>query len=271
MTNDKFPGENKTGTVLAGLFLLLIGMAAILRQTILDFPSWIMSWPMILILVGIFIGLKHGFRGPGWIILIGLGSIFLADKILPGVNLKPFIWPFVIIAIGIFMIVGAGKRKKWMREHWRWHADCGPKKNMNFGNTGAEYITPMEAETDQGAGARSKSDSNELVDVTSILGSAKKVIFSKNFQGGDITNFMGGTEINCTQADINGLAKLDITQIFGGTKLIVPAHWTIKSTATSIFAGFEDKRTITNIAPDPNKVLLIDGTSVFGGIEIKSY
>lgn len=266
MKHDRFPNENKTGTVLAGIFLLIIGVIAILRQTILDFPSWIMSWPMILVLVGIFIGLKHGFRGPGWIMLIGLGSIFLADKIIPGVNLKPFIWPFIVIAIGIFMITGAGRRRKWMREHWTWEAHCN-EKNMNFRNENARYAVNTDIKTEN----KRKNDPNELVDVTSVLGSAKKVIFSKNFQGGDITNFMGGTEINCTQADINGVVKLDITQVFGGTKLIVPAHWTIKSTATSIFAGFEDKRAITNITPDPDKVLIIDGTSIFGGIEIKSY
>jgi len=265
MKHDKFPGENKTGTVLAGLFLLVIGVIAILRQTILDFPSWIMSWPMILIVVGIFIGLKHGFRGPGWIILIGLGSIFLADKVIPGVNLKPFIWPFVIIAVGIFMIIGGGRRRKWMREHWRWEHNCSEKKTMNFNNPAGQYADIPASDADN------KKDSNEFIDSTSILGSAKKVIFSKNFQGGDITNFLGGTEINCSQADINGIVKLDITQFFGGTKLIVPAHWTIKSSATSIFAGFEDKRAITNIVPDPNKVLMIDGTSIFGGIEIKSY
>ncbi|MBX2920600.1 MAG: hypothetical protein KF746_00310 [Chitinophagaceae bacterium] len=263
MKRNKFENENKTGTVLAGLFLLVIGVAAILRQTILDFPSWIMSWPMILILVGIFIGLKHGFRGPGWIILIGLGSIFLADKVIPGVNLKPFIWPLVIIAAGLFMIAGAGRRKKWIREHWELYND--EKKYMGFSNT-------EEADADTGATqTKSRKGTDELVEITSILGSAKKVIFSKDFQGGDITNFMGGTEINCTQADIKGVVHLDITQIFGGTKLIVPAHWTIKSTATSIFGGFEDKRNIMNIMPDPNKVLTIDGTSIFGGIEIKSY
>ena len=82
---------------------------------------------------------------------------------------------------------------------------------------------------------------------------------------------MGGTEINCSQAEITGRVKLDITQIFGGTKLIVPAHWTIKSTVTSIFGGFEDKRSPSGINSDPGKVLVLDGTTIFGGIEIKSY
>jgi predicted membrane protein len=258
--NRKHYNENRTGTVLAGLFLLLVGVAAILRQTIFDFPSWVLSWPMILIAVGIFIGLKHGFRGPGWIILIGLGCIFLADKVVPGADLKPFIWPFVIISIGLFMIFGASSRKKWMREKWGWD-----------GNDFAKNPDLSQGEAAPGDASYNVKDEDDFIDSTAILGSSKKVILSKNFKGGDITNFMGGAEINCSQAEITGRVKLDITQIFGGTKLIVPAHWTIKSTVTSIFGGFEDKRSPSGISPDPGKVLVLDGTTIFGGIEIKSY
>ncbi len=251
--------ENRTGTVLAGLFLLLVGIVAILRQTIFDFPSWVLSWPMILIAVGIFIGLKNGFRGPGWVILIGLGCIFLADKIVPGADLKPFIWPFIIIALGLFMIFGAGSRRRWMRQ--RWGVDEVDKREID---------SPAE-DNFSNAAFEAKDDNDDFVESTAILGSSKKVILSKNFKGGDITSFMGGTEINCSQAEITGRVKLDITQIFGGTKLIVPAHWTIKSTVTSIFGGFEDKRSPSGVNPDPDKVLVLDGTTIFGGIEIKSY
>ncbi len=245
--------------MLAGLFLLLIGVAAVLRQTIFDFPSWVLSWPMILVAVGIFIGLKHGFRGPGWIILIGLGCIFLADRMIPGVDFKPFIWPFVIICVGLFMIFGAGSRQTWMGKARDWGNDAGEKRNK-----GSHDDIPASA-------AYAFGDEDDIIESTAILGSSKKVILSKNFKGGDITTFMGGAEINCSQAEITGRAKLDITQIFGGTQLIVPAHWTIKSNVTSIFGGFEDKRSPSNIHPDPNKVLIIDGTTIFGGIDIKSY
>lgn len=254
--------EHKTGSVLAGLFLLVIGVGAILKQTFLDFPYWVTTWPMILVAVGIFVGLKHGFRGPGWIILIGLGCIFLADKIVPGVNLQPFIWPFVIIAIGLVMIFGSGSRKKWMREYQGWN-------DKNFEDNSGGYMGRTGTEWRHSADREEKNE--DFIDSTAILGSSKKVIFSKNFKGGDITNFFGGTEINCSQADINGKVRMDITQVFGGTKLIVPPHWTIKSSATSIFGGFEDKRPASNSNQDPEKVLVIDGVSIFGGIEIKSY
>ena len=254
-------GEHKTGSVLAGLFLLVIGVGAILKQTFLDFPSWVTTWPMILVAVGIFVGLKHGFRGPGSIILIGLGCIFLADKIVPGVNLQPFIWPFVIIALGLVMIFGSGSRKRWLREHRHW-------EGMHWRN---KYGHGEQATEEWKEPAASAAEHDDFIDSTAILGNSKKVIFSKDFKGGDITSFFGGTEINCSQADINGRVKMDITQVFGGTRLIVPPHWTIKSSVTSIFGGFEDKRVVSNLNQDPGKVLVIEGTSVFGGIEIKGY
>ena len=97
-----------------------------------------------------------------------------------------------------------------------------------------------------------------------------KIYLSKNFKGGDITIFMGGAELNLSQADIQGTAALDITQIMGGTKIVVPPHWTIRSELTSVFGSIEDKRQNIGI-PNPEKVLIIDGTSVFGGIEIRNY
>ena len=81
---------------------------------------------------------------------------------------------------------------------------------------------------------------------------------------------MGGSEINLSQADINGTVVIDITQIMGGTKLIVPPNWEIRSNITSVFGNVEDKRQKERIM-NPEKVLVIDGTSLFGGIEIKNY
>lgn len=261
MIREKGKNEGRTGSVLAGIFLLLIGVGAFLKQTLsAEFPSWIMSWPMLLIVIGIFVGLKHGFKGVGWIVLIGLGCVFLVDRIVPEVNLKPYLWPFIIIAIGLVMIFGTGSRKKWLRNlsPSDQHNQYTATSNINIAGI------PESIDTNQ-------ADGEGFIESTAILGSTKKVIFSKNFKGGDITNFMGGTELNCTQADINGRVLLDVTQIFGGTKIIVPPHWTIQSNATSIFGGFEDKRSSTLGSTDPNKVLVIDGTSIFGGIEIKSY
>jgi predicted membrane protein len=82
---------------------------------------------------------------------------------------------------------------------------------------------------------------------------------------------MGGTEINLTNADINGVVVLDVTQIFGGTKIFIPATWDVSSEMAAIFAGIDDKRSLVNVIPDRSKLLVIKGTSIFGGIEIRNF
>jgi hypothetical protein len=111
----------------------------------------------------------------------------------------------------------------------------------------------------------------DMLDSVSIFGGVKKVVTSKNFKGGDIVCFMGGAEINLSQADIQGPATIELFQAFGGTKLVVPPHWEVKSEAIAIFAGIEDKRPPQPGVFDPTKVLILKGTTIFGGIEIKSY
>jgi hypothetical protein len=66
-------------------------------------------------------------------------------------------------------------------------------------------------------------------------------------------------------------ATIEVTTIFGGTKLIIPSNWEIKSEAVMIFGGIEDKRRMQTITGPPEKTLLLKGTVLFGGIEIKSY
>ncbi len=41
-----------------------------------------------------------------------------------------------------------------------------------------------------------------MLNINTAFGSVKKIILSKNFKGGEINNFMGGTEINLMKADI---------------------------------------------------------------------
>ena len=111
----------------------------------------------------------------------------------------------------------------------------------------------------------------EFIEVNAVFGSAKKNIFSKNFKGGEINCFMGGAEIDLTQADIQGPVIIEANQVFGGTKLVIPPHWDIKMEVTSVFGGIEDKRKTIATQVDFNKVLIIKGSNVFGGMEIKSY
>ncbi|MBK7650840.1 MAG: hypothetical protein IPJ20_08920 [Flammeovirgaceae bacterium] len=48
--------------------------------------------------------------------------------------------------------------------------------------------------------------------------------------------------MDLSQADINGSVIIDVTQIFGGVKLVIPSNWELKSDLTAILGGVDDKR-----------------------------
>jgi predicted membrane protein len=114
------------------------------------------------------------------------------------------------------------------------------------------------------------SSVEDFIDVTSIFGGVKKNILSKNFKGGDIVSVFGGSEINLSQADFDQKVIIDAVQIFGGTKLIIPSHWQVRSEVVAIFGGIEDKRAQLTTS-SPERILILKGFTMFGGLEIKSY
>jgi len=269
------------GRVWVPLGLVCVGGLLLVRQMGVGLPEWLFSWQILLIVIGIFSGLAHAFRGPGWLIMILIGTFFLMDQLIPGMDIHRFIWPAVIIVVGLVMLIRPKKpywmdhdwHNKWNQRDWeRWQRRRHRRGYPGYPDQGPNPGSPnqeMNAPENQGYNSKSFS-SEDYIDATTVLGGIHKNILSKNFKGGDITIFMGGAEINLSQADIQGTAALDITQIMGGTKIIVPSNWEIRSQLTSVFGNIEDKRQNIGVT-DPQKVLIIDGTSVFGGIEIRNY
>jgi len=78
------------GRIFAGIILVGVGAALLLRNSGFPFPNWLFSWPVILILVGIYSGFKHNFKNNSWIIMIGIGGFFLVDRFIPDLRLAPY-------------------------------------------------------------------------------------------------------------------------------------------------------------------------------------
>ena len=83
--------------------------------------------------------------------------------------------------------------------------------------------------------------------------------------------FMGGAEFNFGKADIERRAELDVTVIMGGVKLIVPQNWDVELNTTNILGGVDDKRRGHGATIENTKKLVLTGTVIMGGVEIKSY
>ena len=262
---SKMHRHNRHGHIWTGLIILIIGVAALLKAVAVPLPHWLFTWPMILIIIGFISGVKCGFRNFSWLFLILIGGAFLTGYIVPELEYKKFIWPSVLILIGLAFILRPRRRRRYNTAL----TSTEEKKTTNLNDPEeSTVILDVKAgwEFDE-----SQNSSEDILDTTSIFGGIKKNILTKNFKGGDVTNIMGGTELNFSQADINGEVILDMTQVFGGTKIVVPADWDVKSDIVAIFGGIEDKRSLENVSINPSKVLLLKGTSIFAGIEIRNF
>lgn len=230
-----------------GASILLFGSLLLLdRMEMLDFPRWLFSWKVLLIAMGLVIGINKRFEGIGWLILILVGSFFLLDDI-PGFpyDFDEYAFPIGIMIVGLFMV----SRAIW-----------------GSGSREARKTIWGKAQADGG-----QASGEDYFNLTTIFGANKRKIFSKKFRGGEATCIFGGADIDLSQADIEGTVVMDLVQLFGGIKLIIPSNWELKSDMTVILGGIDDKR---NMHPQPvpsDKKLVLTGVVMFGGIDIKSY
>lgn len=233
---------------LTGIALIATGILYFLDRTSqLNFPIRFFSWELILIIVGIFVGEKSNFKGFSWLICIGLGLYFMLDEFYPGFDLRIYFGPLALIILGAYFLFGPRSTSK-MRS----------RRRQNNSTTERGFASDNAA-------------SDDYVDVVSVFGGVNKNVITKQFKGGEATSIFGGTELNLIQADFEGKVILELTQIFGGCTLVIPPHWDLKTEIVSIFGGVEDNRPTQNAAVNTNKVILLKGTSIFGGIEIRSY
>lgn len=119
--------------------LVLVGGLLLVRQMDVGLPEWLFSWPMLLIVIGIFSGLNHAFRGPGWLILIMVGTFFLLEHLIPGLDIHRFIWPAVIIVVGLIMLVRP-KKPYWMDHTWQERWSQRKKKDGKEDGRGVDIL-----------------------------------------------------------------------------------------------------------------------------------
>ena len=224
--------------ILAGLALLAINFDILpysLRHVIF-------SWPMLLIAIGV-ISLSSSEKSTPGIILIMIGGFFLIPRVfnLP-ISFGQIFWPVLLIAIGIFILVKRGNI-----HDDRWHRRRGGFRETN-------------STLDEG-----------FINETIIFSGSKHRIVQQVFRGGKISTLFGGSEIDLTQAKLGeGRNELVIECMFGGVTLVVPSEWRVVLNVSSIMGGFSDKRMVFRPNPDSPDFLVIKGTAIFGGGEIKS-
>ncbi len=93
---------------------------------------------------------------------------------------------------------------------------------------------------------------------------------SQDFAEARAVAFMGGIELDLTDADLAPGAYLTLRAVMGGIDVVVPPHWRIEVMGRSVMGGIgnlTDPDSVDEDAP----LLLVDAFAVMGGIEIHSH
>lgn len=229
--------------ILIGLLFIAMGALLLLRlagiMVPFEIPSYIVSWQMILIVLGVFFLVSEGNRATGLILLL-IGGVFLARDVL-SVSIREIIMvaiPLVFIVAGISLLFPRyfHKKKRYRRKE--------------------------------------VTDTGRDLDIVHIFSGGSRRVQSEQFHGGEVVCIFGTADIHFSKTVVPapGENVLHVSCIFGGCDIYVPDDWTVRPEATTIFAALSDKRNQpgTGIQRDVDKTLIIKGFLLFGGIDLKS-
>ncbi len=234
--------KNNNSKMIAGVLLIIIGVFAFAGNLLglpFHFTHYIFSIPSLLMIIGLFILLKHNNSFSG-VMLIGVGGLWFLSR-YTNMPIKYYIaeyWPILLILLGIYLI--------FRKQDYQKHHCCTKNEDEN-----------LDA---------------DFIDDVSILSGGTKTINSQNFKGGKATAIFGGSTLDLYNANLaEGTNTLEVVAIFGGIEIIVPRDWKVIVNVTSIFGGVDDKRVINaNQVYEANKTLIIKGLALFGGCELKT-
>lgn len=250
--------EPNNNNKILGIVIVVIGLMLFLRATNIvqnPFLQNIISFPSLLIVLGLAMGYKNKFNIGGWVFLLGAGVYFLLRRF--DHDLGKYALPIVLIAVGLFVL---SKNKQKKSDHLLDPPDTDPLS----GNTHA--FTRSDASD---SGYRQYDPQGEFVKIDSIFSSNTRVVLSDNFRGGKVGTVFGGVLLDCKAANIQQDIVIDVYSVFGGIELIFPANWRVINETTTIFGAVEDKRRLVNNTGVERRVILT-GFTLFGGIEIKN-
>jgi len=229
------------------------------------------------------IGGQGGRRGFGSAVLglgvLVVGAILLLDNfgVVEAVNLWDY-WPLLLILIGIsHLLRPKGSRSILSASIWISVGAIILLSNLGYIGFDIWDLWPvvlvivglsliLKPFRRRGV---SVGEESGVFEATAILGGANRKLSAANFQGGDAVAIMGGCEIDLRDCGSEGgPAEIDTFAFWGGIEIRVPEDWEVQVKGTAILGGYGDEtRTIEG---DGRKVLVVTGTAIMGGVEIKN-
>jgi hypothetical protein len=165
-------------------------------------------------------------------------------------NLWRFLWPMVLIAVGLGMLVRAVDRHNLAAGGSASGSSAAASAGSSFfGSTDAHRVAPW-----------------------AIFSGVRRRIDSQDFEGGEALAIFGGLQLDLTSAATKkDEIVLEANTLFGGIDLRVPENWNVALRGSAIFGGYEDRTSTATSTQDAKRPLLIlTGFVIFGGVTVKN-
>jgi len=229
--------------VLLALFFILAGTILIGERTgfiTREIFHMIFNWQVLLIAIGL-VSISKKNNSTGGAIMILIGVVFLVPEFINiPMDTRQLLWPAILIGVGLIILF------------------------KGLGNWQFKFKSRY---------AKGNYDDMDSIDANHIFGGGEYHIASENFQGGRINAIFGGGKYDFRNAKLApGVQYLDVSMIFGGLELIIPADWNVKVEVDSILGGFSNKSAgYTRPSESTSGQLVIKGSAIFGGGDIKRF
>ncbi len=222
------------GRIFWGFILILVGVLFLLdRMGRLDFGELIgRYWPLIIVAAGVWHLVASQFRDVvGGLFLIIIGGMFQLGKLeLLGRNAWHYVWPTVIIVLGLWVLAGAFRRQ---------------------------------------AGPKIPAGKEDALDAFAIFSGLERRVESQAFRGGKATALLGGIELDLSQVRLaEGKATIELNAILGGIDVRVPRHIRVELEGSPVLGGIENKH-VHSPGAGGDQTLYIKASAILGGVEIK--
>ncbi|HEX4771908.1 MAG TPA: DUF5668 domain-containing protein [Bryobacteraceae bacterium] len=258
-----------SGRLIGAVFLICAGIALFLNNIgLLPIHNIWRFWPLFLIAIGV--GKLYGSRTSqdrAWgIIAIVFGLLFL------GSNLHVFMFHFKdgTWIIGLVLVAAGFASLAGMLDP-AWHAvrfDIRQRKRMER-YARRQYRRdlrrgfPADAFTTEGV------VSERLIHEEAVFSSIKRRVITDAFEGGSIQSVFGSVELDLRLASVpSGTAGIEVNCVFGSIKLTIPSNWRVSLRVAGGFGSVEDKTLPLTRTDIGGPMLIVNGSSVFGSVEV---
>ena len=238
--NSRFHG---TGKLVVAVAFIIAGLTMLAHNLELISDSVyhiIISWQMVLIVIGILNLVKRQFIAG--MIMLAVGIFMIIPKICYlGEGWTRSYWPILLIVMGIYILCWQifYRNSIWQTKYGHRRGEVKEKVDDGFVSIGVSF------------------------------GSTKTIVVDPVFKGAEIDVSFGSAILDLKRTILEAPETyVDIDCSFGSVELRVPSGWYVVVKSDNSFGGCEDKRWISQ-GVDYEHKLIVRGDISFAGIEIK--